>query len=103
MVTRDEMLATAEGLGYGPASDLDATFNNWRGYGLIGKATRKASRRGGEGLWHPIQFQLWLTLLRLRRRAGMSLASLADLPVGMWLLAWPGIETAQAQRVLYFW
>jgi hypothetical protein len=103
VVTRGGLLTAAEEAGYGSRSALGATFNNWRGYGLIGKAAGKASRRGGEGLWHPIQLQLWLALLRLRRKEGASLASLANLPVVIWLMAWPGVATVQAQTALYFW
>jgi hypothetical protein len=97
------MLAEAERLGYGCRPALGATFNNWRGYGLVGKAVGKAARRGGEGLWHPIQLQLWLALIRLRRDGALPLASLANVPVGLWLMALPGVETAQAQRALLFW
>src|SRR5262249_35716055 len=70
--------------------------------GLVGKLVTKAGRRGGEGLWHPAQRELWLTLVR-ERSAGKTPRSLAVYPVAIWVFGWPGVELAQVQRARTFW
>jgi hypothetical protein len=86
----------------GSARSLAHTFGNFQKRGLIGHASTKTSRRGGEGLWHPIQGALWIGTLT-HRRQGVRLTTLANLPVGVWLLGVPGIDTQQAQRAFGFW
>lgn len=78
------------------------TFAEWQRIGLLGRHVRKASRRGGEGLWHSAQFELWKTYLR-HRKERVRLATLANLPIGGWLLGWDGVELDQAQKALLFW
>src|SRR5439155_4452088 len=96
------MIAEAVALGYGEAKQLRATFLNWQKRGLLGGAERKARRRGGEGIWHPAQGRLWLSHLR-QRAAGVRVTTLANLPVGLWLMGEDGIELDQAQRAFSFW
>src|SRR5207249_3517346 len=101
-VSKEQMLAAAEVAGLGTRRRLDTTFVHWQELGLLGQYVQKERRRGGAGLWHPLQFQIWLALLR-NRAAGVRLPTLANIPVGAWLL-WPeGVEVGQAQLAFGFW
>jgi len=97
------MVAEAVTAGYGDKRELTRTFVSWQQFGLLGKMACRAERRGGEGLWHPAQRDLWLGLLRNRLVAGVRTQTLANLPVGLWLLRTEGIETEQAQKAFSYW
>src|SRR5215472_17402849 len=58
---------------------------------------RKANRRGGEGLWHPIQQWMFLNILE-NRAAGVRLGTMTNQPIGLWLHGVNGVELRQAQR-----
>ncbi len=103
MVSREQMLEEAATRGYGAGRSLVATFINWQRRGLVARATGKAARRGGEGLWHERQLWIWLSLLHLRSQ-GAHLQLLANVPVGCWMLGVEGVDTDQIQKVmLEFW
>jgi hypothetical protein len=76
-------------------------FVDYEERGLLSLATAKAPRQGGEGLWHPTQAQLWRLYERDRDR--VRPATLANAPVGLWLLGFPGIELPQVQRAFDHW
>ena len=97
------MVAAAVEAGYGDKRELARTFGSWQRLGLMGKMAVRAERRGGEGLWHPTQQDLWLGLLRNRLVAGVRTHTLTNLPVGGWLLGMEGIETEQAQKAFSYW
>jgi hypothetical protein len=102
MPTLGEMVDEAADRGYGETKPLRATFLNWQKSGLLGRAQRKAARRGGEGIWHEAQRRLWLSHLR-QRAAGVRVTTLANLPVALWLMGEEGIELAQARRAFEYW
>jgi hypothetical protein len=102
MATKTEMVKAAGLADFGTEAQLAKTFNNWQGIGLLGKQENKAPRRGGEGRWHPNQLRLWLWLLQ-NRAEGVRLATLANSPVGLWLLESEGIRLKQAQRAFAYW
>jgi hypothetical protein len=95
-----QMLDEAARAGYGDGRGLNALFVARQQAGIISRAARRAGRRG-EGLWHPVQRALWLMALADRAR-GVDLATIANAPIGLWLLGWPGVENRQARRALYF-
>jgi hypothetical protein len=103
LVSKATMVAAAVGAGYGDKRELARTFVSWQQLGLMGKMTARAERRGGEGLWHPTQRDLWLGLLSNRLVAGVRTQTLANFPVGGWLLGMEGIETEQAQKAFSYW
>lgn len=103
MLTKAEMVGKAEAAGYGERLHLGRAFVDWQQRGLLGKALTKASRRGGEGLWHDGQGELWLELLRDRLDEGVSIESMANRPVAHWLLGNPAVRTGQAQLALITW
>jgi len=97
------MLEEAQRRGYGAGRSLLSTFINWQRRGLIAGATSKASRRGGEGLWHERQLWIWLSLLHLRSQ-GAHLSVLSNVPVACWMLGMAGVEIDQVQKVFEeFW
>lgn len=103
MPTKRALVEAGVEAGYGGARQLDALFVSWQKAGLIGRAQAKEEgRRGGAGIWHPTQESIWLNLLR-ERSEGRRLPTLANLPVGLWLLKWEGVELEQAQRAFEFW
>jgi len=83
-------------------SRLRATFEEWQTRGLIGSYERKEARRGGAGLWHPLQKELWLAELR-HRDAGHAVIHLANFPVGAWFLFDEGIRIEQVQLAFGTW
>jgi len=96
-----QMLEEASSAGFGPASSLERKFVQFEQDGLIGHPVRKENRRGGAGLWHPLQSNLFRFHLR-NRREGISPLALANVPIGLWLFGEEGVETEQAQRALFF-
>jgi hypothetical protein len=103
LVSKATMVTAAADAGYGDKRELARTFVSWQQLGLLGRMSARAERRGGEGLWHPQQRELWLGLLRNRLVAGVRTQTLANLPVGLWLLGTDGIETEQAQKAFSYW
>lgn len=97
----DTICAEAEAAGHGRAKRLRRRFVEYQQIGLLGGPTRKESRRGGAGLWHPVQAALFDLYLRHARNE-FSLATLASVPIAFWLLGTHGIETVQVQRALLF-
>src|ERR1039458_3130620 len=93
LVSKAAMVAAAVDAGYGDKRELARTFVAWQQLGLMGKMVARADRRGGEGLWHPVQQDLWLGLLRNRLAAAVRPHTLANLPVGLWMLGMDGIPT----------
>src|ERR1039458_9096405 len=91
LVSKATMVAAAVGAGYGDKRELARTFVSWQQLGLMGEMTARAERRGGEGLCHPTQRDLWLGLLSNRLVAGVRTQTLANFPVGGWLLGMEGI------------
>jgi hypothetical protein len=102
MATKAEMIKAAVLAQFGSERQLTKTFTNWQGIGLLGMQTRKSSRRGGEGHWHPRQLEIWLWLLQ-NRASGVRLVTLSNAPVGLWLLGADGIDLRQAQRAFGWW
>lgn len=102
MITKERILGRAADEGYGEARRLDRLFVRWQEIGLLGKATAKAPRQGGEGLWHPIHADVFLMSLKLRVKDKRPLGALVQSIVAMWLYGIEGIETPQAQRALKF-
>lgn len=102
MLTKREILETAERAHYGSIAVLEPKFRSWQRFGLVGVAVGKTARRGGEGLWHPIQQPIFLAILN-NRAQGVRLTTMANLPVGLWLARAEGVELSQAQRALYYW
>jgi hypothetical protein len=97
------MIQAAVEAGYGQPGQLSNLFVSWQKAGLIGPAVGKeGDRRGGAGLWHSVQQAVWLNLLS-QRSAGVRLPTLANLPVGLWLLAFEGVGLDQVQRAFGFW
>ena len=76
-------------------------FVGYQERGLLGKACAKVPRRGGEGLWHPTQAALWR--LYERQRLVVRPTTLANAPVGAWLLGYPGLELSQVQQAFDYW
>jgi len=103
LVTKAQMIEDARHAGFGGELRILAkTFTNYQQVGLLGHCAEKAKRRGGEGLWHPAQHALWLSLLHSRRN-GLSIARCTALPVSLWLLGCEGIPLAQAQKAWDTW
>lgn len=102
LVSKLELLEAAQQLGYGEARSLGRTFVDWQTAGLVGPYEHKATRHGGEGLWHPTQQVLFQACLR-NRGNGVGIVRLANLPVGGWLVGMPGITLTQAQRAWGTW
>jgi len=96
------MVAAAVAAGYGEPRRLALTFDNWQKLGLIDGMVRKTSRRGGEGRWHPVQQALLLLYLRERARR-VRLPTLANAPIGFYLMGWEGVSVRQAQRAWTTW
>ena len=103
VIPKGLMLAAAEQSGFGSRERLSHLFGKFQKLGLVGLAVGKESRRGGAGLWHPVQGVLWIHLLRNHITNGVALDVLPNLPVGFWLFGTEGIETSQAQRAFNFW
>lgn len=101
LLTLDRILGQAVAAGFGDVATLRYRFLHLQRIGLIGHAVGKTNKRGGAGLWHPIQGQLFLQYLR--QMPHTHRATLANEPVGLWLLEEPGVELEQAQRSLRFW
>ena len=101
MYTRRQIAELAADEGYGEAGALENKFKEYSRYGLIGPSIGKESRRGGAGLYHPVQAELFLSYLEHRTR-GINLYTLANLPIGFWLLGFDGIPVQQVQRALFF-
>ena len=97
------MVVVGHEAGFGDEQQLTRTFTEFQQQGLLGKSIAKAPRRGGEGLWHPMQQVLWLDLLQRRVSDQVRSTTLANVPVGLWLLGQAGIETSQAQRAFEYW
>ncbi len=93
----------AQAEGFGPESALRRRFIEYEGFGLVGKPLAKAKRQGGEGLWHPMQLELFLQLLHLRQDDGVRVSTLPNLPVGFWRMGFEGITTEQVQKAMSFW
>jgi hypothetical protein len=102
MESLDNMLDRAVADGYGSSTELRFRFLRFQRDGLLGNAVGKARRRGGEGLWHPTQARLFDLYLR-QRGFGVRPATLANVPVGLWLLGTDGIALEQVQRAMRFW
>ena len=105
------MIENAEREGLGDPTRLRRSFSQFRKYGLIGGYVEKSSRKGGEGLWHPIQFDLFFCYLRNIKESGTRpggayrgdlLHKMASIPVGAWLFKEPGITINQAKMCLNF-
>lgn len=102
LVTLAEILQRAADASLGRPDTLRHQFLHLQRVGLLGPAIAKAPRRGGEGLWHSAQGDLFL--LHLRQLAlGVRRATLANAVVGTWLLSWPGVDLPQTQRAMRFW
>jgi hypothetical protein len=91
--------AVAEGLGR--RAELEARFHSWQRFGLVGKASAKTHRRGGEGLWDPVHERVFFDALA--RDEGTPLWAYASYPVGLWFLGADTIGVVQAQRALFYW
>jgi hypothetical protein len=105
LITLDQIVEQALAEGYGTPEALRSHFFKLRAYGLIGRPIEKEHRRGGAGLWHPVQGSLFIFYLG-NRREGISLTDLSNAPVGLWLLdgadgPWR-IDTRQAQQALLY-
>lgn len=90
------MLAAAEEAGFGADRQLARSFVKFQEAGLLGKASAKAPRRGGEGLWPDGQAKLWLDLLSARAE-GIEIWRLLHAPVYLWLISDPAVNLDQAQ------
>jgi hypothetical protein len=99
--TLDQMVAEASAAGLGESEWLRCRFVEFQRCGLLGGPERKEPRRGGAGLWHPVQGALWLVYLQ-HRREGFSLPTLTNIPIGVWMLGIEGVRAEQAQRALCF-
>ncbi len=102
MLRKIEILRAAEEAGFGVAGELGQKFDSWQRFGLVGKMTAKEPRRGGAGLWHPVQADLFVAALSNRSRR-IHLTTVANIPVGLWMLGTEGVEIEQAQRALFYW
>jgi hypothetical protein len=102
VLTKQQILEGAELVGLGTVEELDRSFRSWQRFGLVGKASGKASRQGGEGLWHPIQGDLFLIAAR-NHNSGTRLTTVANLPVGLWFGKVEGVELEQVRRALFYW
>lgn len=98
LLTLDEILGRADG----DKAVLRYRFLHLQRIGLLGNAVGKEARKGGAGVWRPVQATLFRLYLEQLSR-GVRRSTLANIPVGLWLLANPGIELRQAQRALGFW
>ncbi len=101
-----QLLTLAEITGAGSVSPDEAQrrrrrFIRYQELGLLGRPVTKASRRGGEGLWHPSQAHLWHAYER--HRGVVRQPTLANAPVGAWLMRLPGLELRQAQLAFDYW
>lgn len=96
------MISEAASAKYGDAGSLRARFEEFQKVGILGRATAKEPRRGGAGVWDPMQTALWMNALRWRRE-GIPLPIIANVPVGLWLTDAEGVELRQAQRAMGFW
>ena len=97
------MIAAAVERGYGTAGSLEAKLGTFQKRGLVGHSIARAGQRG-PGIWHDVQAWLWLQHLE-RSAKGVRPPALANLPVGLWLLAMDGggIEIRQVQRAFGTW
>ncbi len=102
MLTKRKILETGERAHYGSVAELEPKFRSWQRFGLVGGAVGKTARRGGEGLWHPIQGAIFLAILN-NLAQGVRLTTMANLPVGLWMAGVEGVELRQVQRALYYW
>jgi hypothetical protein len=102
VLTKREILEGAELVGLGTVEELRPKFRSWQRFGLVGKMAGKAPRRGGEGLWHPIQGDLFLIALR-NEKNDTRLTTVANFPVGLWFGKVEGVELEQVRRALYYW
>jgi len=103
LVTLDAILKEEQRQGYGRKKQLGAIFVGYQKIGLLAKAIKKESRQGGAGLWHPSQGVLFDLYLRLRKEQKADTISMANIPIGFWLLdfalgKWIPISIEQAQR-----
>jgi hypothetical protein len=103
LVSLDAITQAAEDEGFGARAPLRRRFVEYQGLGLVGKPLGKAERQGGEGLWHPMQLELFLQLLNLRDNDKVRVSTLPNLPVGLWRLGADGITTEQVQRAMSYW
>ena len=91
------MIEAAQKARLGEGRHLARSFVEFQQRGLLGQATGKTSRQGGEGLWPDEQEDLWLLLLALRSD-GAQVPQLLHLPVYLWLTGEPAVSLDQAQR-----
>jgi hypothetical protein len=104
-ISLNDIVNEASQLGHGSIKELKRRFVRYQELGLIGKSMRKEKRKGGQGLWHPGQAGLFMLYLRLRKENRSDTISLANIPIGIWLLevAFGKVVTVeQAQRAFYY-
>jgi hypothetical protein len=83
---------------------------DWTELGLVAAPTvgpRHEGGRGSSATWSWSDRELWLLVLRLhehqRRGAGVDIAALANIPVGMWLYSDQPIRLVQVRRAMKSW
>lgn len=86
LMTLDAILDEAKRFGYGKKKNLRYTFVKYQKIGLLGNYVEKEPRQGGGGLWHPSQGVLFDLYLRLRKEQKADTISMANIPIGFWLL-----------------
>jgi hypothetical protein len=107
LITLNGILKEANCLGYGKISRLRSTFIGYQKIGLLGNYVEKEPRQGGAGLWHPSQGYLFNLYLRLRKEQKGDTNSMANIPVGFWLLElalgkWIPISIEQTQKAFEY-
>jgi hypothetical protein len=95
LVTLADILERASAAGFGDPAALRYRFLHMQRVGLVGPMASKARRRGGEGLWHPAQGNLFLSHLENLQR-GRRRATLANAVVGSWLQGQRSVRPAGA-------
>ncbi len=82
--TRDDLLAIARSRGFNPSARL---ITDWIDVGLIDRPTKRGLGRGRGTIatWPDTQLQLFLLVLEKRDAGAKRVATLCNIPVGIWL------------------